>query len=742
MTTRNPYFDPEESMARQTDGTSVEHVLTTMAQKYIGDHPMHAPVYRVSRKQPIRKAEDHRYVFPGDVLFPPGTSGRKAYAWAKLWIPEAQTFAFSITCLGPVKLYHNGAKRFGSSKDEEGAAAPPLRLPVPLTKGWNHFVLELERGAGAVFGTSNRKNFPYHFLVPSVDRDGEEGWLYTRPTDDPLPGIPAMTVLEAATGVEWLPEHDPSEEAAEAEAFGADTFEARPERLYGWRDGYAAYAWTEIDGRLVDGEPLALQGTAYGPIRVQLNGVEVLRQDRPGDFNVPIRVPAAIVDLVVRSECGSDGWGCRLTGASLAGKLRTPRRVAGAKEPWLYLGPFPAADIVDITDYQTMDALAAPEGEEPFYWRTASPAGFVRPFLENERFGKWNYPLGVTLYGLLETGKTLGRPDVLDYVAEHVEFASSRFAYSLWDRAKFGAAGINNQLSHVDSLDDCGSFGALSLLADRGIRPLKGVRETAAHIAEYVMHRQDRLEDGALYRKVGVSPSMHNTMWCDDMYMSVPFLCRYAEASGDPNYVSEAARQLLLYKKYLYMPEKKIMSHVYDVAAGKPTLTPWGRGNGWVFFSLTELLTVLPRDHDAYPDILRFYQELAEGYLALQGERGLWHQVLTDPESYPEASCTSMFLYGFARGVRNGWLAPELPYRKAALAAWEGLCEAAIDRHGNLYGVCRGSSFSFSNHYYKHELSWNLNDTHGIGIVMLAGVETMKLLEYLGSDRKKEQTIG
>lgn len=50
----------------------------------------------------------------------------------------------------------------------------------------------------------------------------------------------------------------------------------------------------------------------------------------------------------------------------------------------------------------------------------------------------------------------------------------------------------------------------------------------------------------------------------------------------------------------------------------------------------------------------------------------------------------------------------------------------AIDRDGNLYGVCRGSGFSFSRAYYR-TLMWNFNDTHGIGIVMLAGVEYLKL---------------
>ena len=67
----------------------------------------------------------------------------------------------------------------------------------------------------------------------------------------------------------------------------------------------------------------------------------------------------------------------------------------------------------------------------------------------------------------------------------------------------------------------------------------------------------------------------------------------------------------------------------------------------------------------------------------------------------------------------------------AAERAWQGLTNQAVDRQGNLYGVCRGSGFSFSRAYYR-TLSWNFNDTHGVGIVMLAGVEVLRMRE----DRK------
>ena len=50
------------------------------------------------------------------------------------------------------------------------------------------------------------------------------------------------------------------------------------------------------------------------------------------------------------------------------------------------------------------------------------------------------------------------------------------------------------------------------------------------------------------------------------------------------------------------------------------------------------------------------------------------------------------------------------------------------DENGNWY-VCRGSGYSFSKEYYANDLGWNVNDTHGTGIVMLAAIEVEKMKE-------------
>ena len=170
------------------------------------------------------------------------------------------------------------------------------------------------------------------------------------------------------------------------------------------------------------------------------------------------------------------------------------------------------------------------------------------------------------------------------------------------------------------------------------------------------------------------------------------------------------------------------MSHVYDFMYDTATYVPWGRGNGWVLFSLTELLAVMPEDFHMRQQILDMYLDLCQGYLKLQGENGLWHQVLTHPDSYEETSCTSMFIYSFARGVRFGWIKENAgEYKNAVKKAVDGMTKKCIDVYGNIYGTCAGSHFSFLPDYYKYNLKTRLNDTHGIGIVLLALVEYLKI---------------
>ena len=169
------------------------------------------------------------------------------------------------------------------------------------------------------------------------------------------------------------------------------------------------------------------------------------------------------------------------------------------------------------------------------------------------------------------------------------------------------------------------------------------------------------------------------------------------------------------------MPEKQLLSHIYSVKYDKKTGIHWGRGNGWVLFTLTEILRVIPKDNIHYKEILKWFNELSEGFYNCIDENGMLHQLLDDKESYMETSCTAMCIVAFMRGIKASWL-NDKKYMEAAYKMWDALCKYSIRYNGDIYGVCCGSAFSFREEYYKNELPWNINDTHGTGIVLLAAM--------------------
>lgn len=75
------------------------------------------------------------------------------------------------------------------------------------------------------------------------------------------------------------------------------------------------------------------------------------------------------------------------------------------------------------------------------------------------------------------------------------------------------------------------------------LRALDGAEAAAEHIAHYITREQSRFEDGTLYRTRGTTDFMTDTVWCDDLYMSTPFLSKYYELTGDVAYLNDAAKQ-------------------------------------------------------------------------------------------------------------------------------------------------------------------------------------------------------
>ncbi len=716
------YFDGRQSMSAKT--TDVREVLSVVSRRYMGQNPPHPMALRAYCSRGIIMGPDYRYHADFSALFPEAQVGQAAAAWANLWAEEAGPMRFDVSCLSPMEVHANGRPVFASNYTTERDPDARHRITIDCNAGWNDIVIfsrKTPAGFGWLFGSWLGKH-PFYLMIPAGERKNQEGWLYACPLKDFPPVLPGGGL--DAEGIRWLPE---------SRWDGAAAAKGRLNRIFGLAPGSTAIARTSCFFSRSGKGRYALKGAHSGPVAVFVDSREVFRSSgSEGKISASLDAEFGDHDVTVECGCGKSDWGFELSIAEDGGNpvsLRTPWPIAGTADAWVYAGPFAKGAVPPLESLGNRYGLLSGVAGQT-YWRLDAPDTRVRMYNDNRLFGHWNYPLGVTLYGLIHAGKAVGSQETLDYVASHVRTCIDSFPYALWDKAQYGGAtAVHSNLSSIDSLDDCGSFGSLLLEAARELG-VEGYREIADYVAQYISEKQERLPDGSFFRKKPMHAFHEQTLWVDDLYMSVPFLCRYYQLTKDVRYIDDAASQFIGFREKLFIPEHNIMSHVYDFKRGAATGVPWGRGNGWALFSLAELLEVLPENHGKRPALLSFFRDLCKGYLALQDEAGMWHQVLTHPDSYPETSCTSMFTYAFSKGVRHGWLPDPAPYAASVFKAWKALTSISIDAGGNIHGVCRGSAYSFSPDYYKKDLTWNLNDTHGIGIVLLAGVEVLRLCGF------------
>ena len=711
------YFDDSQSI-NAYEGTDPQAIISSLAYRYMGQNLKHGLYYRAYTNNGIVRTTDYRYLVDFNKIFPDSKDKECVWAFTKFYSAGKSSFGWDINCFGPMVVYVNGEVAYKSDIFKERYSETSTRVFMDVEEGWNDIRIQFKKtkaGFGGQFGTWIGK-WDMYTLMPTKERDGQEGFVFTELVPDDY--VPEFEI--------GMSEMDFDKKLYPVINWSDDEMKkGQLTRMFGTPNGQYAVGYTKVFADDINNTTHKFTLDTKGETVVYINKKEVFKT-KGGKETFDATLPLGTYDVYVKCICDGSDWGYTLECDTV--EFENAARVKGTDDVWMYIGTF----VKDFEfPFDTASDMLHIVGEPATYWRLDAPDTFVRPYNENTLFGRWNYPLGVTMYGLLHTAIAIGSEDIKNYIKDHVQLCIDTLEYALWDKEQYGGAtSIHNLLTSIDSLDDCGSFASMMLEVNKYLG-LRDVKKVADYVGDYIYNHQSRLEDGTFFRKEMMHHFHNMTMWADDLYMSVPFLVRYSQFTGDQKYLDDAANQFFGFKKRLFMPEEKIMSHVYDFKYDSKTNVPWGRGNGWVVFSMTELLEVLPEDHPKRNDLIEFLNTLCEGYLALQDDEGMWHQVLNDHESYPETSCTSMFIYAFSRGIRFGWLKNPEKYVKAIYKAWKGISKTSVDSNGNVYGVCRGSEFSFIADYYKYELGWNLNDTHGTGIVMLAGIEVIRLNKFL-----------
>jgi len=247
-----------------------------------------------------------------------------------------------------------------------------------------------------------------------------------------------------------------------------------------------------------------------------------------------------------------------------------------------------------------------------------------------------------------------------------------------------------------------------------GIWPLEMYRQTgneeylrmgkwlADH--EYENPREDGLTDFTRF-------------WVDDMYMVGSLQVQAYKATGEKVYLDRAALQLKVYVDELQKP-----NGMFHHRADAPFY--WGRGNGWAAAALTEVLLVLPEDHEHYPALLSAFQKMMKTIASYQGKDGMWHQLIDDPTSFAESSCTGMFLYALASAIDNGWL-PFKEYEETVEKGWDALA-GYVNNKGEAIDVCVGTNAKDNKkHYLTRPRS--TGNFHGQAAVLWAATAMVRL---------------
>lgn len=350
--------------------------------------------------------------------------------------------------------------------------------------------------------------------------------------------------------------------------------------------------------------------------------------------------------------------------------------------------------------------------------------------VQNE-YNDWHYTNGVLNIALLELADKMKTKKYEDYVFKNMNFVFDNdnlsFFKKQYDKAfsEGGWRAIRKLTWHMifraKRLDDNGPMGA-SLIELQMRKPNGAFLDYINETNDHLLYAEPRLEDGTIAR---LWPH-ENTIWADDLFMGVAFLCRMGKMTGDVRYFDDAANQVLNYNKYLWHPEKQIYYHCYHTDTDEHGVAHWSRANGWVLMAQADLLTMLPKDHPKRQALIQNFKQQVSGVARYQGKNGLWHQVLDKTDSYEETTGTAMFVFGIARGVREGWIDKDFIY--VAEQGLKGMMTKLTDE-GDVTAICVGTGIMPSLSFYYNRKTQE-NAPMGEGPVLRALVEMSDAIKY------------
>lgn len=339
----------------------------------------------------------------------------------------------------------------------------------------------------------------------------------------------------------------------------------------------------------------------------------------------------------------------------------------------------------------------------------------------------WSYDQGVVLQGLQSVWQQSAKAEYFSYIQKAM------------DRYVGTDGAIRTYKAGEYTLDN--------ILPGRSLLLLHQVLNTPKYYNAAVLLRkqiseQPKTPEGGFWHK----NRYPNQMWLDGLYMAEPFYAQYASAYHEDADFDQIADQFILMEQHSRDSKTGLLFHAWDQSRKERWANPqtglsaslWARADGWYAMGLVDVLPYFPANHPKRAELIAILNRLAAAIRASRDQSsGLWYQVLdkgSKKGNYLEASASCMFVYAFAKGVREGYLPPQ--YLPVAQKAYEAIIENFIetDAEGqvNIKGTAGavgvgGKPYRDGSYEYYTGVKTVVNETKGVGAFMLASVEMERL---------------
>jgi unsaturated rhamnogalacturonyl hydrolase len=338
-----------------------------------------------------------------------------------------------------------------------------------------------------------------------------------------------------------------------------------------------------------------------------------------------------------------------------------------------------------------------------------------------------SYEWGVTYSAMLQVAEVTNDSHYADYTKKRMNFIADAIPAfrSLYEKYPKNSNPLRQPVA-PHALDDAGAMCAAMIKTYR-LTNDKSLRPAIDSYINYISTKEFRLKDGTLAR----NRPLKNTLWLDDLYMSVPALAQMGKLTGDKKYYDDAVKQILQFSKRMFNKDLGIYMHGWVEDMNPHPEFHWARANGWALVAMTELLEVLPENYKGRAEVLEQLKAHIKGLAPYQSDKGFWHQLIDRNDSYLETSATAMYAYCIAHAVNKGWIDAKA-YAPMSVLAWNAVTTKVNDK-GQVEGTCVGTGMAFDPAFYYYRPT-NVYAAHGYGPVLMAGAEIITLLNIYTLD--------